>query len=1033
MFKNLIRKLFGTKIERDVKRLRPIVARIRAFEEEFSELSEAGLRAKTQEFRDRLQEGEETLDDLLPEAFGAVCAACQKLRGKKWMAAGNEIEWDMVPFDVQLMGGIGLHEGKIAEMATGEGKTLVAVAPLYLNALTGKGAHLVTVNDYLAKRDAEWMGPVFQTLGMTVGVILTNLEPSVRREAYASDVTYGTNNEFGFDYLRDNMSHWKESLVQRGFHYAIIDEVDSVLIDESRTPLIIAGQIERDQTQYVRMKAGIEKLYSLQTKLANQLVSEARELLDQLEANPNMPRAEREQIERAVGTKLLQVEKGQPKNSKLRKLVQEVRYVKMKERAERDIMLDKLMRDVEEELYFVIDEKSHGIDLTDKGREALAPKNPDMFVLSDIIDEIAKIEADSKLSDEEKIKAKEDARITHEKRQEELHAISQLLRAYTLYHKDVEYVVEEDKVVIVDEHTGRKMSGRRWSDGLHSAVEAKEGVQMEKETRTLATITLQNFFRMYEKLAGMTGTAETEAQEFSFTYGMDVMVVATNKPIIREDLDDLIYKTKREKYTAILDEVERLHKANLPVLVGTKSVEISELLSKMLVRRKIPHNVLNAKYHQREAEIIRDAGQAGQVTIATNMAGRGTDIKLGKGVVHRDEDGHLIGGLQIVGTERHDARRIDRQLRGRAGRQGDPGASRFFLSLEDDLMRLFQSDRITKVMEWLKMEEGEPIEHNLVTRAISNAQKKVEQRNFEIRKRLLEYDDVANKQRTAIYQMRRDALMAEDVETLKPIILDMCLAACEAVFADLGNNPNSKPSAWDLDGLYRYLERYCPYAKFSDIEISGNADTSYDELFDALDKRLEQAFQRKLQTLGDDIFTTLGKRIILSTIDADWQDHLEAIDNLRDNIWMAGFAQKEPLSEFKREASEFYNEMLDNIQKEVFQHFFLTQVIIRQDDRSLRLNFQKQTVEEFQQKVAQSQAAQAAAQQAAHRVATAEPAMAGVAASSDDDEGEGSGGEAPAPRPKIQPVRRTQPKVGRNDPCPCGSGRKYKQCCGRGK
>jgi len=1046
MFGKIIKSILGTKTDRDVKRFTPIVQAIRRHEKDFAKKSDDQLREVTAEFRARLEDGED-LNAIMAEAFGAVCAACRKLRGKSWQAAGNTIEWDMVPFDVQLMGGMSLHEGKIAEMATGEGKTLVAVAPLYLNALEGKGAHLVTVNDYLAKRDAEWMGPVYESLGMTVGKILTDLSFDERRKSYRCDITYGTNNEFGFDYLRDNMATSRHELVQRGFHYAIVDEVDSVLIDEARTPLIIAGPIESDMREFISMKPLVEKLHKAQTALANKLMGEAEDIMKRLDDGGSLSKQERDDLEYEAGLKLLQAEKGQPKNNKLMKAMQEVSNIKRKEKTERLVMLDKKMREVEEELYFVLDEKGHAIDLTDKGRATISPNNPEMFVLTDIVDEFAKIEADHKLSVDDKNKAKEKVRVEHEARQRQLHSISQLLRAYTLYIKDVEYVVSEDgKVVIVDEHTGRQMPGRRWSDGLHSAVEAKEGVKVEQETVTMATVTLQNFFRMYKKLAGMTGTAETEAAEFSHTYGMETAVIPTNKPMTRQDLDDVVYRTRREKFTALLDEIEALHKEGLPVLVGTRTVEVSELVSKMLLRRKISHNVLNAKHHQKEAEIIREAGKAGQVTIATNMAGRGTDIKLGQGVVREGDGGAKDGGLQIIGTERHDSRRIDRQLRGRAGRQGDPGSSRFFLSLEDDLMRLFGSDRIGGLMQRLGMEDGEPISHPWVTKAIESAQKKVENRNFEIRKRLLDYDNVVNKQRTAVYSMRREVLMAENLNPIRDTILDMSLGAIEAIFPDFGD-PNGSSTTWNMEGLRHYIARYCPYADVADLEAPQPSEKAYDELFEDINERLEEAFDLKTKTLGDVLMMELARVIVLRVIDRDWRDHLSAMDDLRENIWTASYAQKEPLVEYQREAGVMFNDLLANVNKEVFQHLFLAQIVVPQAMMPKGAQTHKQEAGSVLSAMARQQAPQQPAAHAAQDGMIPEDGRMGMmppqqhrhqqpqapppghrhapasAATQTAEESE--------PRPKAQPVRREEPKIGRNDPCHCGSGKKFKNCHGK--
>ncbi|MBP8976216.1 MAG: preprotein translocase subunit SecA, partial [Bacteroidetes bacterium] len=794
-FKNL----FGTKNERDVQDLYPIVDEINRYYEQYQSLSDDELRAKTAEFKQRIKEAiqpkeeelaniksrlneqtsfeeredlyqkiddiekeidetiEGTLNEILPEAFAVVKDACHRLMGKSWEVAGNKIVWDMIPFDVQLIGAIVLHQGKIAEMATGEGKTLVATMPCYLNALSGRGVHVVTVNDYLALRDSQWMGKVYEFLGLTVGCILQNMDARQRRVQYAADITYGTNNEFGFDYLRDNMVLSADEMVQRPYNYAIVDEVDSVLIDEARTPLIISGPVESEEHKFNEMKPYVERLYKAQVNLIAKITADAETLLQQGKMDE-------------AGVLLLRAQRGLPKNKKLLKILSEPSNKTLVQKTEREYLQDQgaRMHEIDDELYFSIDEKSHTIDLTDKGTTFLAQIYPgndkDLFIIPDISAELSLIEGDPNLSLEEKQRRKDEVNKLFADRSDRIHTIHQLLNAYCLYEKDVEYVVSEDgKIMIVDEFTGRLLPGRRYSEGLHQAIEAKEGVKVERDTQTLATITLQNYFRMYKKLAGMTGTAETEAAEFYDIYKLDVVIIPTNKPIIRIDFDDQVYKTKREKYNAVITEIEEMRKQQRPVLVGTTSVEVSETISRMLKRKGIPHNVLNAKHHQREAEIIAHAGLPGSVTIATNMAGRGTDIKLGPGVKE-------IGGLHIIGTERHEARRIDRQLRGRAGRQGDPGSSRFYLSLEDDLMRLFGSERIARVMERMGLQEGEVIQHPMITKSVERAQKKVEENNYGIRKRLLEYDNVMNQQREVIYARRRRALLGE---RLRDDIFDM--------------------------------------------------------------------------------------------------------------------------------------------------------------------------------------------------------------------------------------------------------------------
>ncbi|MFA6294070.1 MAG: DEAD/DEAH box helicase, partial [Victivallales bacterium] len=677
MISNILKLIFGSKSDRDMKKYMPQVAKINEIEKTFQNLSEEQIKAKTQEFRDRLAKGE-TLDDILPEAFALVKNTCRRLCGQNVNVCGQELKWDMIPYDVQLMGGIALHKGTITEMATGEGKTLVATLPLYLNALVGKNCQLVTVNDYLAKRDSEWMGAIYKYLGLSVGCLQNSMTPSDRRDQYGCDITYGTNSEFGFDYLRDmGMAMNKDQVVQRNHYYAIIDEVDSILIDEARTPLIISGPVAVSTHQFDVLKPGVDELFKKQSFLCSRLIAEAREELKKTE--------EGSAEEEAALIKLVQVKFGMPQHRQLMHVLEDVSILRKIEKLESFVKSDQnrgLLQQVQSELFFVIDEKGHESDLTEKGRTAISPDNPDMFVLPDLLATIHDIDADATLDEAGKINKKQEFQEDFAKRSEKIHNISQLIKAYCLFEKDVHYVVQENKVLIVDEHTGRLMPGRRFSEGLHQALEAKENVSIERETQTLATITIQNYFRMYEKLAGMTGTAETEANEFHQIYKLDVIVVPSNKPCIRKDSNDCIYKTKREKYKAIIDEVKECHEAGQPVLLGTVSVEVSEIISRMLKRDRIPHTVLNAKNHQFEAEIVARAGQRGSVTVATNMAGRGTDIKLGEGV-------SALGGLHVIASERHDSRRIDRQLRGRCARQGDPGSSRFYISLEDNLMRLF--------------------------------------------------------------------------------------------------------------------------------------------------------------------------------------------------------------------------------------------------------------------------------------------------------------------------------------------------------
>ncbi|MBC8204157.1 MAG: preprotein translocase subunit SecA, partial [FCB group bacterium] len=779
-------QIFGSKKQRDVKKFYPLVEEINKIFEELKDLPDDALQGKTEEFKRRLQEGE-TPDDIMTEAFAVVKIACRRLVGKTWTAAEYPVTWDMVPFDVQLMGAIVLHQGKIAEMATGEGKTLAATMPLYLNALEGKGAHLVTVNDYLARRDSEWMGEIYKFLGLSVGCILSQMNQDERRQAYACDITYGTNNEFGFDYLRDNMAIDVEGIVQRGHHYAIVDEVDSVLIDEARTPLIIAGPSNVSPQRYNQLKPVVELLVKRQRNEINRIVAATEQYLNS-------------GVEEKAAVNLFLAQKGDPKHPRMRKLLEEGHVKKLLQDGERDFLMktsaqggvNMSREEYFKELFFFIDEKEHSITTTEKGDDSLAKHLSvpvEELALPDISEEMYAIDNDPHYTEDQKAKLRMEVEQKFGEVSDRKHNISQLLRAFALYEKDVEYVVQDGKVMIVDEFTGRIMHGRRYSDGLHSAIEAKEGVTVEQETQTIATITLQNYFRLYDKLAGMTGTAETEETEFWNIYKLEVVVILTNESIRRSDYQDRIYKTKREKYKAIIDEIKDYYERRQPALVGTVSVDVSETLSRLLKREGIKHNVLNAKHHQKEAEVVAFAGQPGAVSIATNMAGRGTDIKLGKGVgIWKGEAGdksQAEGGLHIIGTERHESRRIDRQLRGRAGRQGDPGSSRFYLSLEDDLMRLFGSDRIASVMDRMGVKEGEVITHPLITKSIERAQKRVEMHNFDIRKHLLEYDDVMNQQREVIYARRKAALLGENPENeIKRCIEDFADYIIEEYAAD---------------------------------------------------------------------------------------------------------------------------------------------------------------------------------------------------------------------------------------------------------
>ncbi len=993
MFARLYRKIFGTQHEREIRKLNPLVDEINRYWEQFRELTDDQLKAKTAEFRQRFESGEST-DDILPEAFAVVKDACRRLLGRRWMVTGREVEWDMVPYDVQLTGAIALHQGKIAEMATGEGKTLVATMPLYLYALTGNGAHLVTVNDYLARRDAEWMGGIYNWLGLEVGVIQHDMIPDERRVAYNADITYGTNNEFGFDYLRDNMAITAEHRVQRGHHFAIVDEVDSVLIDEARTPLIISGPVDRSTHKFDEYKPKVQGLVRAQTIFINSLFAEAEKLLKEGKEEGDS------QKEYLAGIKMLLVQRGAPKHKQLMKLKKETGIIKLIEQVENDFLRDKKMHELDEDLFYAIDEKANTVDLQEKGRQHLSPNDPDLFVLPDLSEKMSELEGkaqDGDISTEETELRRDQIHREYADKSERLHNIHQLLKAYALFEVDNDYVVQDGQVIIVDEFTGRLMPGRRYSEGLHQALEAKEGVRIEKETQTLATITIQNYFRMYETLAGMTGTAETEAGEFWEIYKLDVLVIPTNKPIIRDDEDDVIFRTKREKFIAVVDEISECYRNQRPVLVGTTSVEVSETLSRLLKRAGVPHEVLNAKQHQREAEIVAKAGHRGSVTIATNMAGRGTDIKLGEGV-------RELGGLHILATERHEARRIDRQLRGRSGRQGDPGSSRFYLSLEDDLMRLFGSDRIAGVMDRLGLEEGEVIMHPMVTKAIGKAQQRVETQNFSIRKRLLEYDDVMNTQREVIYNRRGHALdessLAEDIDEL---ILDF---AHDLI--DKYTEEKTYADQWDWDGLQRELLETC----LVDLQVDPQERAEIDEetLIETIRKSVSQAWSHKRESLGEEFSERLERYAILRVLDDKWMHHLYEMDRLKEGISLRAYGQKDPLVEYKQEAYYLFMDMLGILTRETLQILFKESAAVES-----RLLHQRESP------------IPRGVVQAVHQDAVG---MAFKGAISDTAQAEQPGAGAGGGPMKLRPMV-AQKEPGRNDPCHCGSGKKYKHCHGR--
>jgi preprotein translocase subunit SecA len=997
----ILKKILGSKNQREIKRLMPLVRQINELDEQFKALSDDDLRAKTAAWKTELaaisdlREQWTKLDEILPEAFAVVKNAARRLteRQQEFTVCDQPMTWNMVHFDVQLVGGSVLHRGRIAEMATGEGKTLVATLPLYLNALTGRGAHLVTVNDYLARRDAEWMGQLYGFLGLTCGCIQHDQSPDERRQQYGMDITYGTNSEFGFDYLRDNgMATTREQQVQRGYNYAIVDEVDSILIDEARTPLIISGPSTVSTHQYDKWKPLVDQLVRKQNMLCNRLASEAKELFEQGKMED-------------AGLVLFKVKLGQPRNKPLLRMMEDPEKRRAMDKAELQFYQDTRKEELfalKEELFYTIDEKSNESDLSEQGRAFLNPDEPDSFVLPDLISEFTEIDLDPALTDEQKEKAKVERQQHCDMQAERIHNISQLLRAYCLFEKDVAYVIEENKVVIVDEYTGRKMPGRRWSDGLHQAVEAKEGVQIDRETQTLATITIQNYFRLYHKLAGMTGTADTEAAEFHDIYKLDVNVIPTNRPVARKDANDRIYKTRREKYNAVINEIKERHGKQQPVLVGTVSVEASELLSRMLKREKVPHNVLNAKYHMQEAEIVQRAGQAGTVTISTNMAGRGTDIKLGESVANH-------GGLFVIGTERHESRRIDRQLRGRCARQGDPGGSRFYVSFEDDLMRNFgAADRMTKIMERFGLEEGQELEHPWLNKSVETAQKRVEQRNYLARKRTLDFDDVMNNQREVVYTWRNDTIESDDPRKLVFEVIDEAVPAKVHEFLGTGaagEEPN-------YAGLLNWVNVTFPLgltkekAQFETRSVEENAQF--------LIGKIKESYERKSSHEEPTAVKSLERYIILNAIDRLWQEHLYAMDALREGVYLRGYAQKDPLIEYKTEAYEMFVELMSNIKNEVLHNLF-------------RSTSNLQAFENFLSTLPQFLLREHAP--SAPTATGPIPGRHGERMSAGD--GVSTNGDGAELKLDLAPVRREVPKVGRNEPCPCGSGKKFKNCCGR--
>ena len=1089
---NVLGLFLGNKYERDLKEINPYIEKIHQEFEKVQGLSNDELRDKTEQLRKEILESiesdeneinelrqkaeteedvylkeeiynsidkvekqiseklEVTLDQLVPRAFAIVKETAKRFKensdlevtarqydrdlaatresitiegGKaiwsnKWVAGGNEITWDMIHYDVQLIGGVALHKGKIAEMGTGEGKTVVATLPVFLNALAGRGVHIVTVNDYLSKRDSEWMGPIYEFHGLTVDCIDKHQPNSPdRRKAYNADITFGTNNEFGFDYLRDNMAINPEDLVQRKHHYAIVDEVDSVLIDDARTPLIISGPTAKSDTQqFDELKPKVDKLVSAQKKLVTQLLADAKKLI-----------ADNKDVE--GGLLLLRAFKGLPKNNALIKYLSEEGNKSLLLKTENFYMQNnnKEMPKVTDPLYFIIDEKVNTIELTDKGLDLISDSVEDVsfFILPDVGSKIADIEK-SELSDREKLKIKDELLQDYSVKSERVHTMTQLLKAWTLFDRDTEYIVVDNKVKIVDEQTGRVLEGRRYSDGLHQAIEAKENVKVEEATQTYATITLQNYFRMYHKLAGMTGTAETEAGELWNIYKLDVVVIPTNRPVVRADREDLVYKTKREKYNAVIDEIAEMNRQGRPVLVGTTSVEISELLSRMLKMKGLKHNVLNAKLHQREAEIVAEAGKTGTITIATNMAGRGTDIKL-------TEDVRKAGGLAIIGTERHESRRVDRQLRGRSGRQGDPGSSQFFVSLEDELMRLFGSERIAGIMDKLGLKDGEMIQHSMITKSIERAQKKVEENNFGIRKRLLEYDDVMNSQREVIYKKRRHALLGE---RLSVDIANMMFDVTESL-VDLYHGDGDF-DGFDFDLIRSFsMDSPVPDQEFKKANASEVTDIVYAKVLDTYKRKVEsisaQAYpvlkdvyermahvyenvvvpisdglrvfqvvtnlKATAESEGKELSKAYEKTVVLATIDDAWKEHLREMDELKQSVQNATYEQKDPLLIYKFESFELFKTMITKVNKDVVSTLMKGH-IPTQDPEQVKEAQRRRQVD-----------------------------MSSMRTSKSDFSQYSSSGGGQDRNQKTEPVR-VDKKVGRNDPCPCGSGKKYKQCHG---
>lgn len=1042
MLKKVLKKIFGDRYQREMREIEPYLQKIKKIYPDLENLSDAELRERVDEIKediysklnprqeelkdleekyqieadeskrtaygneiDRLEdklknETQSLLSDYLPEVFAIVKDTCRRIKGKEFDVKGDKLKWEMIPYDVQMVGGIALHLGKIAEMATGEGKTLVATMPLFLNALTGRGVHLVTVNDYLASRDAEWMTPIFAFHGLTVGININGLDHEEKRAAYNCDVTYGTNSEFGFDYLRDNMAVSEKQLVQRKLFYAIVDEVDSVLIDEARTPLIISGPVAESKNFFKELKPVVRKITEKQNILVRKFLGELRIELDKEDWNGEV-----------VGKLLLKIYRAAPKSKSFLKYMKQGDLKKVLQDWENYILREKKMHEIDNELFYFVDERQKSVELSEQGTDYISQYESDIFVvrqLDEILDEIDNLE----LSEPEKQKRKVDAQEAFFDKNEKIHNIKQLLRAYTMFEKDVEYVVQQDKVMIVDEFTGRMMPGRRFSDGLHQALEAKEGCQIEEATQTFATITLQNFFRMYDKLAGMTGTAITEEGEFLEIYELPVMVIPTNEPITRIDHDDLIYLTKNDKYQAIISEIEHWHNLGKPVLVGTINVDVSEKLGRLLARKKIKHNILNAKYHEQEAEFVKIAGKPGAVTIATNMAGRGTDIKLGEGVVQHEHSryqnlkkditsefpfGRPVDGLHVIGTERHESRRIDRQLRGRAGRQGDPGTSRFYLSLEDDLMRIFGSERIAPMMMKIGLQPGEAITHPWMSKAVENAQKRVEGFNFGIRKQLIKYDEVMNQQREVIYRYRRNVLKGYDLQNeIKEMMRETIADLVESI-----TSLDKYYENWNIEEIVEFLK--LEYSiKTTEETIKGL--TAENVLLNTLEI-IEKAYFEREKLLGSHQMREIERRSLLTVVDNLWRDHLYEMDLLREGIGFRAYAQKDPLIEYKKESFGLFQELIYKINKQVTKKVFTTYLL---------------TKEQYEAMIKLQQMDMQHAQSSAYNLAAA-----GVPSPKQPPVQTNDGAQQ-----KMKP-RKVEKKVGRNEPCPCGSGKKYKNCCGK--